>query len=84
MWLVKTPQKIDNFLFVCLNSNKQWGPQNTIKKLVVDDDEITDQTHILEHIRQFNETLFKKRQQKIVIEMRNFFCKSRKIFVRNI
>ena len=84
MWLVKTPQKIDNILFVCLNSNKQWGPQNTIKKLVVDDDEITDQTHILEHIRQFNEILFKKRQQKTVIEMGNFFCKSRKVFVRRI
>ena len=40
---------------------KQRGSQNIIKKLVVDDKEITDQTQILEYIREFYETLFKTR-----------------------
>ena len=56
-----------------LNLEKQQGSQNTLKKLVVDDKEITDQTHILEHIREFYETFFKKREQKTEIEMENFF-----------
>ena len=33
-----------------MNLEKQRESQNTIKKLVVDDKDITDQTHILEHI----------------------------------
>ena len=36
-----------------LNLEKQRGAQNTIKKLIVDDKEIIDQTHILEYIREF-------------------------------
>ena len=44
-----------------LNLEKQRGEQNTIKKLTVDDKEITDKTHILECIREFYEILFKKR-----------------------
>ena len=55
-----------------LNLEKQRGSQNTIKKLVIDDKEITEQTHILEHIREFYETLFKTREQKTKIEMENF------------
>ena len=47
-----------------LNLEKQRGAQNTIKKLIVDDKEIIDQTHILEYIREFYETLFKKRNKK--------------------
>ena len=43
------------------------------KKLVVDDKEITDQTHILEHIREFYETLFKTGERKNAIEMETFF-----------
>ena len=35
-----------------LNLEKQRGSQNTVKKLVVEDKKITDQTHILEHIRE--------------------------------
>ena len=70
MWLVWTWWKIYNFFF---NLEKQQGSQNTIKKLVVDDKEIIDQTHILEHIREFYETFFKKREQKTEIEMENFF-----------
>ena len=55
------------------NLEKQQGSQNTIKKLVIDDKEITEQTHILEHIREFYKTLFKTREQKTKIEMENFF-----------
>ena len=40
-----------------LNLEKQRGAQNTVKKLIVDDKEITDQTHILECIREFYKTL---------------------------
>ena len=40
-----------------------------MKTLVVDDKEITDQTHFLEHIEEFYETLLKPREQKIAIEM---------------
>ena len=47
--------------------------QNTIKELVGNDKEITDQTHIPEHIREFFETLFKTREQKTEMEMENFF-----------
>ena len=54
------------------NLEKQGGSQNTIKKLVIDDKEITEQTHILEHIREFYETLFKTREQKTKIEMEIF------------
>ena len=55
-----------------LNLEKQGGSQNTIKKLVIDDKEMTEQAHILEHIRQFYETLFKMREQKTKIEMKIF------------
>ena len=41
-----------------LNLEKQRGAQNKIKKLIVDDKEIINQTHILEYIREFYETLF--------------------------
>ena len=55
-----------------MNLEKQRGSQNTIKKLV-DDKEIKDQTHILELITEFYETLFKTREQKSAIEMETFF-----------
>ena len=55
-----------------LNLEKQRGAQNTIKKLIVDDKEIIDQTHILEYIREFYETLFKKRKQKAAAEIKIF------------
>ena len=42
------------------------------KKLIVDDKEIADQTHILECIREFYETLFKKRKQKTAAETKSF------------
>ena len=39
-----------------LNLEKQRGAQNTMKKLIVDDKEIIDQTHILGYVREFYET----------------------------
>ena len=54
-----------------LNLEKQQGPQNT-KKLIVDDKKTTDQTHILECIREFYETLFKKCKQKTAAEVKSF------------
>ena len=62
-----------NWQFFFLNLEKQWGSQSTIKTLVVDDKEITDQTHFLKHIEEFYETLFKPREQKIAREMKIFF-----------
>ena len=56
-----------------LNLEKQRGSQSTIKKLVVDDKEITNQTLISERIREFYETLFKKQKQDASKEMGIFF-----------
>ena len=53
-----------------LNLEKQRGAQNTIKKFIVNDKEITDQIHILECKSEFYETLFKK--QKNVPEIKSF------------
>ena len=56
-----------------LNLEKQGGSKNTIKKLVVDDKEITEKTNFLKHIREFYETLFKTGELKTEIEMDIFF-----------
>ena len=56
-----------------LNLEKQRGSQSTIKKLVVDDKEITNQTLISERIREFYEMLFKKQKQDASKEMGIFF-----------
>ena len=45
-----------------MNFEKQRGAQNAMKKLIVDDKEIKDKTHIIEYIKKFYETLFKKRK----------------------
>ena len=70
MWLAWTWQKIDKFLF---EFRKKRGSQNTIKKDVIDDKEITEQTYILEHIREreFYETLSKTQEKKTKIEIEN-------------
>ena len=54
------------------NLEKQRGAQNTIKKLIIDDTEVTDQTCILNHIKDFYEALFKKREQKTTAEIKDF------------
>ena len=58
--------------FFFLNLEKQQRAQNTIKKLIVDDRKNADQTFILECIREFFETLFKKREQKTATEIKSF------------
>ena len=47
--------------------------QNTIEKLVVDDKEITDLTHILIHIGILSSTFQKKQEHKTAIEIEMFF-----------
>ena len=51
---------------------KQRGAQSTIKKLIVDDKETADQTHILGCIKKFYETPFKKLEQKTATEIKSF------------
>ena len=52
-----------------MSLEKQRGAQNTIKKFIVDDNEIIDQTHILEYLKEFYETFFKKCKQKTAAEI---------------
>ena len=40
--------------------------------LIIDDAEATDQTSILDHIKDFYETVFKKREQKTTVEIKCF------------
>ena len=47
-----------------LNLEKQRGAQKTIEKNIINDKETTDQVYILECIKEFYETLFKKCEQK--------------------
>ena len=42
-----------------------------IKKLIIDDTEVTDQTCILNHIKDFYDALFKKRKQKTMTEIKD-------------
>ena len=49
-------KKLTKFFY---NLEKQQGAQNTIKKLIIGDTEVTDQTCILNHIKNFYEALFK-------------------------
>ena len=55
-----------------LSLEKQRGAQNTIKKLIADDQEIIHHTHILEYIRRSYETPFKRLKQKTAAEIRSF------------
>ena len=45
---------------------------NYSKKLIIDGTEVTDQTCILNHIKDFYEALFKKREQKTTAEIKDF------------
>ena len=55
-----------------MSLEKQRGAQNTIKKFIVDDNEIIDQTHILEYLKEFYEFFLKKCKQKTAAEIKNF------------
>ena len=59
-------------IFFFFNLEKQQGTQNAIKKLIIDDTEVTDQTCILNHIKDFYEELFKKREQKTTAKIKDF------------
>ena len=47
-----------------MSLEKQRGARNTIKRFIVDDNEIIDQTHILEYLKEFYEFFFLKMQTK--------------------
>ena len=46
--------------------------RNAIKKLIIDDTEVTDQTCIINHKKDFYEALFKKCKQKTTAEIKDF------------
>ena len=62
-------EKSTNFF---LNLEKQQSVQNTIKKLIIDDTEVIDQTCLLNHIKDLYEALFKKREQKTTAKIKIF------------
>ena len=57
---------------IFLNLEKQRGVQNAIKKLIIDDTEVTYHTYILNHIKDFYEAFFKNREQKTSVEIKDF------------
>ena len=67
MQLVWTQQKSNKILF---EFRKRCSKRN--KKLIVDDKKTTDQTHILECIKEFYETLLKKHKQKSATKIESF------------
>ena len=69
---IRTQRKINKILF---ESKKTKRTSKHNKKLIVDDEEITNQTHILECIREFCNTLFKKRKQKTAAETESFLSR---------
>ena len=69
---IRTQRKINKILF---ESKKTKRTSKHNKKLIVDDEEITNQTHILECIREFCKTLFKKRKQKTAAETESFLSR---------
>ena len=56
-----------------LDLKEERGAQNTIKKLIVDDKETTDQTHILEFIKESYETLLKNASKNLEQKLKVFF-----------
>ena len=60
MRLVSAQQKI-NKMFLKFRKTTRRAKYNT--KIIIDDTEDTDQTWILNHIKDFYEALFKKREQ---------------------
>ena len=52
-----------------MNLEKKRGYQNQIRKLIFDQKEIDNDAEILDKIKNFYETLFKKQSSKIAIEI---------------
>ena len=69
MRLVGARRKIDNF-FLKFRKTTKRAKHN--KKLIIDGTEVTDQTCILSHIKDFYEALFKKQEQKTTAELNDF------------
>ena len=69
MRLVSAQQKI-NKMFLKFRKTTRRAKYNT--KIIIDDTEDTDQTCILNHIKDFYEALFKKREQKTTAEIKAF------------
>ena len=55
-----------------MDLKEERGAQNTIKKLIVDDKETTDQTHILEFIKESYETLLKNASKNLEQKLKVF------------
>ena len=51
---------------------KQRGAQNTIKKLIIDDAEVTDQSYILNNIKDFMKHYFKNENKKTMAKIKDF------------
>ena len=57
-----------------MNLEKKLGYQNQIRKLIFDQKEIDNDAEILDKIKNFYETLFKKQSSKIVIEIEKLWA----------
>ena len=68
-WYEHSEKSIIFFFFFFLKTTRSSKHK---KKLIVDDKETTGQTHILECIKGFYETLFRKREQKTAAEIISF------------
>ena len=56
-----------------MHLGKQQGSQNAIRKLIFDDEEIViDQTHFRTYLREFYETIFKRREHRTAAEIKIF------------
>ena len=57
-----------------MNLEKKLGYQNQIRKLIFDQKEIDNDAEILDKVKNFYETLFKKQSSKIVIEIEKLWA----------
>ena len=57
-----------------MNLEKKLGYQNQIRKLIFDQKEIDNDAEILDKIKNFYETLFKKQSSKIIIEIEKLWA----------
>ena len=60
------------FFFFFFDFRKIARSSKHNKKIIVDGKKTSDQTHILECLKEFYEILFKKREQKTVTEVKSF------------
>ena len=53
------------------------------KKLIIDDTDVTDQTCILNHIKDFYEALFNKHEQKTTVKIKDLISSQQTAYVKN-